>query len=365
MIVYAAAAVLSAALAYLLGIREAQTVNVRSFRTYVPLLPYLLVAMLRDGVGKDTVGEWSTYPRAHALIADGSSFVELNRQLRIEPGYYVLDQVVVGVGGGPELVYALASAIFLGFTYRFIIEQSPKIPLSLILLFLSDIFMFSLSGIRQAVATAIAFYALKYVTRRQVLPFLAYMALAASFHVSVLIFLPLYLLGSRRIRIRWVAALAVISLVLNAVPAIARSAVGLVYGDAYFGSKWDYANFNLVPAVATAIIAITALAYRRRASEQHPSADLYLVIMVTNAFLMSISATLITPIRFYFLLIPVTFVLIPIILQAARVKTWRQRAALSTMLVTATSLQLAYEVAIGNDAYGTWDYHWLLGRMVG
>lgn len=362
MIVYVVAAGLSAFLAVILKVRSATGVDFRRVATYVPLLPYLLVAVLRSDVGRDTVGESSTYPRVFALVQSGYSYEEIFRSTHIEPIYYLLNWFAVAAGAELFAVYAVMSAIFLIFMYRFILERSSNIPLSLLLLFASDLYMFALSGIRQAAACGIAFYALKYAHERRARRYFTWIAVAVGFHFTALIFIIFYFVARRRLSLTTVTLLLGSGVALMLAPDAVRRFSGIYYGIAYFGSKWDYSNFNLIPAVAAAIVVSAAVARSRQLIDRDPAMQLYLNIMVLNLFLMAISSLLITPVRLYFLLIPAAFVLIPATIDTVPRSRGPIRLIFGCALIAAVSLQLLYELSIDNDAYGTWDYLWVLGN---
>ncbi|MCV7359271.1 EpsG family protein [Mycolicibacterium fluoranthenivorans] len=364
MIVYGVAALLSMILASALNVRSWDQIDVRRPLVYIPLLPFLAVAVLRSGVGKDTVGEWSTYPRIFEFVESGHSYSDVFSVIRIEPLYYALNWAVTWCGGDAFVIYAIMSAIFLIFMYRFIIEKSTNVPLSLLLLFASDLYMFALTGIRQAAACGIAFYALKYAQSRQPSKYFAWIAVATGFHFTALVFVLLYFFTRRRVTPAGVTILILTGIALALSPGIVREFNSIYYGAVYFGSKWDYSNFNLVPTLITTFVALAALIQSRKIVDRDPSMQLFINITLVNCFLMAISSLLITPIRLYYLFIPAAFVLVPAILESIPYGRQRElvRPAVGAILIAILSLQMVYEVSISNDAYGTWSYQWVFGK---
>jgi hypothetical protein len=361
MMVYAIAAILSVILAAVLNVRSCGDINFRRATTYAPLLPFLLVAVLRSAVGKDTVGEWSTYTRVFGMVQAGYSYHDVFSVVRVEPLYYALNWVTVAAGADVDVIYAVMSAIFLIFMYRFILERSVNIPLSLFLLFASDLYVFSLSGIRQAAACGIAFFALRYAQERRPFVYFAWIAVAIGLHFTALLFVLFYFVARRRVSAVGATLLVLVGAVSMLSPDTVRRFSAIYYGAVYFGSKWDYSNFNLIPALVAAVIVLAALARSREIMARDASMQLYFNIMVANLFLMAISSLLITPIRLYFLLIPAAFVLVPATVASIPRTRGPVRLLLATALIGVISLQMVYELAIGNDAYGTWNYEWVFG----
>lgn len=361
MMVYGIATALSVLLAMALNIRSSYDIDLKRVATYIPLAPFLLVAVLREGVGRDTIGESSTYPRVFAFVESGYGYADVFRATNVEPFYYFLNWLAVEFGFGLGAIYAVMSTIFLIFMYRFIVERSVNIPLSLLLLFASDIFLFALSGIRQAAACAIAFFALRWAVDRRPWMYFMWIAVAAGFHYTALAFVAFYFVAGRRLTSVGWAVLGCLAAAATLMPDIVRRISSVYYGSIYFGSKWDFSNFNLVPAISAAVIVIVALVYSERVSDSDRSMLLYINIMIANLFLMVISASLITPIRLYFLLIPAAFVLVPAIIAAIPPARSVERFFVAFTLIAVVSLQLAYEIYLGNDAYGVWTYNWIFG----
>lgn len=357
MIIYWVTSSLSAFLAWTLRVRDSENLDLRRLAVYIPILPYLLVAMLRSAVGKDTVGEFATYPRIHRLAEAGYDYQSAFDIIAVEPTYYLLNQAIVALGLDIAVLYAVMSAIFLLFLYRFFLDVSANIPLSLLLLMASDLFLFSLSGIRQAAACGIAFYALKFAYARKPIAFLAWIVIAASFHFTAIVFAIFYALARRRVSAVVATVLVAIVAGLYITPGLVRRFNAIYYGTFYFGSKWDIANFNLIPFAITAVVVGAVWLRSRQIFSENPGLVLYANIMVANLFLMAISPLLITPIRLYYLLIPAAFVLIPAVIKSMPSELRVARAVVSVAFIVLMSLQMVYELAIDNDAYGTWEYH--------
>jgi len=90
-------------------------------------------------------------------------------------GYYLADRQHY------FYIFSLFHIILMWFIYKYISENSKNISESLFLLLTSVFFTFSLSGIRQAISTMIAFYALKYLEKNKVFHFIFFIIMKLVF----------------------------------------------------------------------------------------------------------------------------------------------------------------------------------------
>ena len=150
----------------------------------------VLVAVLglREGVGTDF---YDVYVAGFNSIAAGESS-------RFEIGFYFLNWVVAALGGGYQIMFFIAALLTVSLVYVAIYRQSSKPLLSVLLFMIGGLFFFATNGIRQALAIAILLNAIAYIKAGKPIHYLAFALVASSFHLSALIFLPLYLFGKWR-----------------------------------------------------------------------------------------------------------------------------------------------------------------------
>lgn len=138
-------------------------------------------------VGKDT----SAYHDIFYTVNGADTFKELF-SIREEIGYVLLNKIIGLAGFGPQMVILVTSVIIAGGFLFFIKRNSNNILLSVILLICFMFFFTSFNVIRQYMATVIFINAYQFVKNRKVLPFMFLCLIAALFHKTVLLFLPLY-----------------------------------------------------------------------------------------------------------------------------------------------------------------------------
>lgn len=163
-----------------------------------------LLIGLRDQVG----GDWENYlPYLESTIGLPLTAVFLNT----EPGYGLLNWISANAGGGVYLVNSVCGLIFAVGLLQFCRAQ-PRPWLALTLAFPYLVVVVAMGYSRQGVAIGLEMIALLALQRDRLLRFLAWIALAATFHrtVLVLLILPVFTL-SRSLRFSTLIRLALLA----------------------------------------------------------------------------------------------------------------------------------------------------------
>lgn len=111
-----------------------------------------------------------------------------------EPGYMYFLMLLKMLGVSAQGYIAVVS-LFIVFSFSvFIYRYSKYILFSFYLHVTLGLFAYSMTTIRQTLAICFILFAVKYILDRKLLGFLVLVGVAAAFHYSALIFLPLYFL---------------------------------------------------------------------------------------------------------------------------------------------------------------------------
>jgi len=284
--------------------------KMKSYWQILAFLPLTFLGALRAYVGID----YTTYSIIQIPgVLNGFSHIKfepLAKQV-VFLGYYLADRQHY------FYIFSLFHIILMWFIYKYISENSKNISESLFLLLTSVFFTFSLSGIRQAISTMIAFYALKYLEKNKVFHFIFFIIIASLFHKASIIYLFFIVLNKvkldRTIAILGVFVAVVISLFnINFVAELME--VFDFYSE-YIGSEFYTGGFDWVHKYAIIIFSSSIFIMSYFLSKENiQKLELYLkinYILFLSAILMSIFPT---PSRIIYLFIPVYFVLIPNIL---------------------------------------------------
>lgn len=144
----------------------------------------LLPMGLRYGIGTDY---FYTYVPHFYGIAEGTmQFSEI--------GFNLINKIIYELTGDYRVLFFVTSFIFLYYIYKGIYENSDKIFISCLLIFLNQSYFYSMNMVRQAIAIAIVFYAYKYIKRKQRIKYVLFCLLASTIHMSALLMIPLVLL---------------------------------------------------------------------------------------------------------------------------------------------------------------------------
>ena len=145
------------------------------------LLFLTLLIGLRDRVG----GDWGNY-LPYLERSFGISLVEV--LAASEPGYGLLNWIAANQGGGVYLVNSICGLIFSSGLLLFCRAQ-PRPWLALTIAFPYLVVVVAMGYSRQGVAIGLELLALLALQRDRLLQFLAWIALAATFHRTVLVLL--------------------------------------------------------------------------------------------------------------------------------------------------------------------------------
>lgn len=174
----------------------------------------LLTAVRSVDVGPDT----KQYVDHFNRTCDGVYYA-LDEQF--EWGYRLLTLALSKITRNAQVLLALVALITNIPVARFIYKYSRNKLLSVILYITIGSFTFQLTGLRQSIAMAVCVIAIDFALSRKPIPFVALIVLAALFHRSALMFLPVYFIGSPKLNRK--------SLLL-----VALSLVGVFYADVLF-----------------------------------------------------------------------------------------------------------------------------------
>lgn len=137
---------------------------------------------LREGVGTDF----------YSIYVAGFNEVIETGESRFEPGFTLLIHLCAWLTKDYHLFFFLSSALTIGLSYLAIYRFSENVLLSLFILLFGGFLSYSVNAIRQMIALAIILNAVGALRDRRVLIYAAYILVAATFHVSALLFLVVY-----------------------------------------------------------------------------------------------------------------------------------------------------------------------------
>ncbi len=165
-------------------------------RLRVTRLGWLLIATalsLFVGLRYQVGGDWGTYLHGYFYSASQMSFVQvLGRE---DPGYYLVNWIASHIGLGVWAVNLFSAAIFSTGLIALCRRLSEPL-LALVVAVPYMVIVFAMGYTRQAVAFGFVLCALIYLLDRRLIGFIVLMAIAATFHKTAVILVPLAVLAN-------------------------------------------------------------------------------------------------------------------------------------------------------------------------
>lgn len=172
---------------------------------------FILIAFKAETVGTDTISYLSSYKSARDFGMDSLSDFGFDR---IEPGYTLLLWILARIHADEQFLSVITGLIVAYSLYKYIWQNASNRCMALYLFVTMGFFQFAMSGIRQTIAICISMLAYKYIKERKLFYFLGAIALASTFHKSVVVFLPIYYFANMEITRKKIAIMFTSMLIL-------------------------------------------------------------------------------------------------------------------------------------------------------
>lgn len=142
-----------------------------------------------------------------------------------DPFFYFVGNVLSKLGFTYRGYFVLIAAVFMG-GYSYLMQKYSKdYFMSVLFLFALNYGYFSMTGLRQALALGLCFFAFDMAIRKKPIPFIILVFFAYLFHSSALIFLLFYPLRNLRITYKQGIAVAIAGFLALAFPRVINSVV--------------------------------------------------------------------------------------------------------------------------------------------
>lgn len=152
--------------------------------------PVLVQALRSPTCGIDVWGNgYGGYYQSYTVISEIPLKSIFKAEIHsYEQGYVVFNKLLSIISDNPQFFLAITSIIIFSFISYIYYKYSENISLSTIIFVCFGLYVFSFSGLRQAIAFSITFFSFRFIIKRQLLHFLISVFIAFTIHSSAIIF---------------------------------------------------------------------------------------------------------------------------------------------------------------------------------
>lgn len=143
---------------------------------------FSILGGIRYDVGTDYM--YTYYPNFYKILAGSKEYSEF--------GFYLINKFIQLFTTDVTWLFILTSFLYSILILNVIIKYSKNYFVSMVVLFLSCIYFFSLNNVRQAIAAAILLNGIPYIIEKKFIKFLILILLASIFHYSCVVLIPVY-----------------------------------------------------------------------------------------------------------------------------------------------------------------------------
>lgn len=157
------------------------------------------VMMLMASLRADTVGiDYKMYANYFQSVSnhDLSYLISAENPYRFEFGFSLLNYLVSLVTNHTYVFMAVVAVLTIGLRAVAIYRYSSSVWISVFTFVAFGFFGYTMCTLRQEIAISILLFAIPFLQKKKLVPYILLVLLAASFHKSVLILIPIYFLAN-------------------------------------------------------------------------------------------------------------------------------------------------------------------------
>lgn len=149
------------------------------------IIPYFFVSGFRYGVGADYF--YTYFPRFYQIMGGSNGYTEFL--------FTGLNKFILLFTDEAQWLFIITSFIFVLFMMLSIKKMTHHWYIGGILLLLSNVYLISLSNVRQYLAISIGIYALSFACDRKYIQLIVLGTLSVLFHYTAVCMIPIYIIG--------------------------------------------------------------------------------------------------------------------------------------------------------------------------
>ena len=139
-----------------------------------------------------------------SYLAEYQNYVRFGSGIRdtMEPGFVFITKFFSGLGLHFFFYFAFWAFLQIFFVYKSCEDEKYLLPYIALCIMLGPYFLSWMNGIRQCVVACFFVYSVRFIDRKQLLPFVLGILLASTIHRSALMLLPFFLLAYRPVALK-------------------------------------------------------------------------------------------------------------------------------------------------------------------
>jgi len=275
---------------------------------------YRLWARMDKGYSREKADQL-THEEAMAFFTGSSNHTAI--------GFQALEKLLIFLHADVQWLYVITSAIILIFIFAAINRQSETPLLAVLMFILTGNFFLSLNIVSQFMAMSICLYACTFAQERKPIPFFLLVALAACFHISALVFIPVYFLPKLNIKPVWCAVIIAIALIAAqfCFPLLEKVVASVAPAYArYFGEQTEFEWIFF--AIGLAVFAVGTYYFPKGKDRPYYRLWYYANVIGLIALCFSGHIPFMKRINYYFA--APHFLLLPLVIQCEEKPVWRR-----------------------------------------
>lgn len=237
-------------------------------------------------------------------------------------GFGILQMILKGISEDPQILLFTSALITNVLILIVFYNYSRMIEISLYVYITGGLFLVSMNGVRQVLAAAIAFTAIKFLIKGNIAMYTLIILLASLFHFSALILLPIYFLVRAKAWSKTTLALIILSMVIVVGFEQFQTLLFSAIEDTQYANyqKFNEGGANFLRVVVGAVPLIIAYLGRDRLKEIFLESD-----YIVNMSLLGLIFMLISTQSWIYARVSIYFELYQLILISWVVKLFRKQ----------------------------------------
>lgn len=250
--------------------------------TAIVMVTFVLIAGLRNNIG-------DTFFYMYSYTLSDFTWEEVMAEKDI--GFGILQMILKSFTNDPQLLIFITALVTNVLIVYVLYKYSKLFELSIFIYITSGLYIVSMNGVRQFLASAIVFAASKFLFEGNWKKYFLVVAFGSLFHGSALILIPIYFIVRRKAWTSSTFVLLTLAVILIIGYSVISDAIFTAIADTHYG---EYQNFqeggaNVIRVAISAIPLIFAFIGRDKLREIFPYGDYVVNMSLLNFVVMAVA----------------------------------------------------------------------------